>query len=314
MVFGGLHCSVYETIVELDRIRVFTLVVQFGSFSKAAERLGIPKSKASRWVSELEATLGARLLSRTTRQLSLTEAGRMYFERTSGPIAALEAADRALSQLQEEPSGTLKLTAPTDLVSTVLTPVFVEFNRLYPRVKLVVLATNRRVDLVAEGVDLALRAGALSDSSMVARKLPMAQMGLFASPAYLQRCGEPQTLRQLQAHNCLVFGHESSAHRWELIGTDGPQSVRVQGPLCATDYGTLASACLAGMGIAQLPSVNMWEGLSEGRLVSVLPTWKGSEVIAHVIYPSLSHLSPAVKRFNELLVAHLKRTTALRGE
>lgn len=294
----------------LERIRVFTQVVQSGSFSGAAQRLGIPKSKASRWVSELEAELGARLLHRTTRKLSLTEAGRLYFDRTQGPIAALEAADRALNQLQEEPRGILKLTAPTGLTATVLTPVFAEFNRRYPEVRLVVLSTNRHVDLVGEGIDLAIRAGSLADSSMVARRLPMAQMGLFASENYLQRHGEPQSLEELQNHKCLVFGHESTSQSWTLHGESGSESVEVRGCLCATDYSTLASACIAGIGIAQLPAPNMWEAVERGELVPVLAQWEGAEIIAHVLMPSVSHLSPSVKRFIELLVQHLKSASS----
>jgi DNA-binding transcriptional LysR family regulator len=281
--------------MDLDQVRVFTRVAQSGSFTAAARLLGMPKSSVSRRVAELEAALGARLLNRTTRKLSLTDAGRLYFARTARIIEDLEAADRAVLELQAEPRGTLRLTAPSDMAGAALLRALRLFRERYPQVALVLLPTNRRVDLVGEGVDLALRAGPLAESSLVGRRLPVPRLQLYASPGYLERHGTPRTLADLQSHECLVFDADSTARRWQLEGPAGPVDVAVRGSFAANDFGALLHACLEGMGIAMLPGMNVLGEEQSGRLRRVLPDHGGPESLLHAVYPSPSHLTPKVR-------------------
>ncbi|MEN9578565.1 MAG: hypothetical protein RJA70_1574, partial [Pseudomonadota bacterium] len=188
-------------------MRIFTKVVEAGSFTRAAKLLSLPKSTVSRRVAELEQALGARLIQRTTRSLTLTQAGELYFSHTVRAVEELQLAKLALEEMQNEPRGTLRLTTPGDM-SGMIPRLIGAFQRAYPHVSVVIFATGRRVDLVAEGYDLAIRAGRLPDSTLVSKKLFDSALCLCASPSYLDRHGTPATIADLKSHNFLCFGTE----------------------------------------------------------------------------------------------------------
>src|SRR5690606_4946163 len=191
--------------MDLDRLAALVWVVDLGSFTKAAERLGIPKSTVSRRIASLEDDLGIRLLHRSTRKVTPTEAGRALYARASRAIAELEDAIRAVEDLGDVPRGELRVTAPVDFGVAVLAELSKEFLETYPEVSLTLELTNRMVDLVGEGFDAALRFGTLADSSLVARKLTSSKLGFYASPEYLERAGTPTTLDDLERHELMVF-------------------------------------------------------------------------------------------------------------
>lgn len=282
--------------MDLDDVRIFTQVVESGSFTKAARHLSMPKSTVSRRVGELEDRLGVLLLQRTTRSLRLTHAGEIYFSRTSRIMDDLEHAEAALHELQSEPRGLLRLTTPGDFNGT-FPDLLGAFQEKYPLVKLVVFPTGRRVDLVTEGYDLALRAGFLSDSSMVSRTLLRSHMGLFASPEYLKQHDPICHPEDLTKHRCVIFSEENVEARWQLVGPDGPVDVNVSGRLAIKDFDMLRAATVRGEGVALMPNLVGAQPVQHGQLVRVLPTYKGIEDILSAVYPSSRHLSPKVRVF-----------------
>jgi DNA-binding transcriptional LysR family regulator len=282
--------------MDLDDIRIFTKVVEAGSFTKAADLLGIPNSTASRRVGELEDRLGVLLLQRTTRKLNLTHAGEIYFARTSRVIEELQVAETALLELQAEPRGVLRLTTPSDLVGA-LPDFLMAFQEKYPEIDLIVLPTGRRVDLVAEGYDVALRAGKLSDSALVSRRLMKSNLALFASPQYLEAKGTPQMPSDLERHSCLVFSSEKLDAIWKLQGPTGHHEVNVKGRLATRDFDLMRGAAERHQGVAYMPELSGARALRAGTLVRVLPGYGSGESNLYAIYPSPRHLSPKVRAF-----------------
>ena len=207
--------------IDLNRIRLFARVVEAGSFTAAARDAGLPKSSVSRAIAALERDLAVRLIHRTTRRLQPTEAGRAYYESLSRALAGIDEATAAAAELQDTPRGTVRLTAPTDLGDRLLPPLLVGFAARYPEVRVDVVLTQRFVDLVHEGIDLALRVGRLGDSRLVARPLGTVRAGVFASPRYLERRGAPRTVAALAEHECLLFRSSSGRAVWKLVGPRG---------------------------------------------------------------------------------------------
>jgi DNA-binding transcriptional LysR family regulator len=291
--------------MDLEHLRTFAKVVRFGSLTKAANALGLPKSTVSRRLAELETQLGVRLVQRTTRRLSVTEAGYRLFEQAEQHILELEAATRAIADYDGELRGTLRVTTPADMGRINMVPIVQSFLAKHPHVRIVVLATNRRVDLVAEGVDLALRAGPLTPSSLIARRLAAGEFQLFASDEYLERCGTPTQVNELLTHECLVFSEDQPHQKWQLrcsasaaTGASAKSlSLRVSGRFAATDYEALTRACAQGMGVALLPSQVASKGAPDSRLRRVLPEWRGPDSILHAVYPATAQVSPTLKAF-----------------
>lgn len=277
-------------------MRIFTKVVEAGSFTKAAKQLSIPKSTVSRRVANLEDHLQVRLLQRTTRKLTLTAAGQLYFARTARVIEELHQAEIALEELQKDPRGLLRITIPSDL-GGIFVRLISEFQERYPLVEVAAFSTGRRVDLVAEGYDVALRGGVLSDSSLVSKKIIDTRLGIFASTKYLNKKGRPTTLAELKNHTCLTWGTEKTEAVWTLTGPKGEESVTVSGPLGSNDFGLLVGGCEVGMGLALLPSFEASELVSIGRLERVLPEFIGAFGGLYAVYPSARHLSPKVRAF-----------------
>jgi DNA-binding transcriptional LysR family regulator len=264
------------TTLNLNQVSAFVRVMEAGSFTEAARALGLPKSSVSRRVSELEGTLGVRLLQRSTRKLVLTEAGRVYFERARAALAGLSDAGAAVTDMSRELAGPIRFTAGGDNTGYLISLVG-EFLALYPKVQLDVVLTPRRVDLVAEGFDLALRAGPLVDSSLIVRRLGRTDHGLFASRDYLRKAGTPQKVADLAAHRFVLFGDPHVREHITLSGPDGDEGAKIDGPLVVHEMGFAADAAAAGIGIVLLPVSFLGWAIKGGlraswkQLVRVLP-------------------------------------------
>jgi len=291
--------------MDLNRISVFVAVVEAESFTAAAARLGIPKSSVSRSVAQLEDDLGVRLLQRTTRRLSLTEAGRDFYRRAQPAILGLEEAGASASSSRVEPRGTVRLTAPVELGLVALPELVVEFVRRYPKVHVSVSLTPRVVDLVAEGFDMAIRAGKLEDSSLVARKLVSTELALFAAPSYLERRGRPKTLADLARHDCVVFRARSGRNAWTFTGPRGEESVEVTGPVETDAMFFLAEAATGGAGIALLPAEIAGPAVRRKRLERVLPEYVHRGAVYHLVMPSTRLLPTHVVLFRDFLAERL---------
>jgi DNA-binding transcriptional LysR family regulator len=285
--------------MDLNEILVFTRVVQAGSFTTAARVLGMPKSTVSRKVSDLEERLNARLLQRTTRKLSLTDAGRTYFDYGARIVAELEDAERAVGSLQTTPRGLLRVTAGVN--STYLGDIVADFLQRYPEVRLELLCTGRSVDLVEERFDLGIRAGALADSTLIARSLGKVSWYLVATPAYLKKRGRPRSPDDLKGHDCLLFGAGSAMVTLRLESDDQAAQVAVPARMLVSDFDILHAVAAAGIGIALLPAFRCLDDLRAHRLEHVLRDWSAPPTPIHAVYPTSRHVSPKVKAFVEHL-------------
>jgi DNA-binding transcriptional LysR family regulator len=243
-------------------VTAFVRVIEAGSFTAAAQTLGLPKSSVSRRVSALEKELRVRLVQRSTRRLVLTEAGRAYFERARAALAGLTDARTAVADMSQEIAGPIRLSAAPDNTG-MLAGLVAEFLGRHPKVQIDLVLTSRRVDLVAEGFDLAVRAGRLADSSLVARRLGTTDLRLFASPGYLRRAGRPRALGDLADHRFVLYGPPQERTHLTLTGPAGAETIQVDGPLIVNDLSFLADAVAAGVGIGLMPEVYfgwLWKG------------------------------------------------------
>jgi DNA-binding transcriptional LysR family regulator len=287
------------SLEDLNAVAVFVKVVDEKSFRAAARALGATKSTVSRKVAELEDALGARLLERTTRTLRLTDAGAAYYRQVAPALGALQDAGRAVADMQAQPTGRLRVSAPLELGQFVLAPIFAELMRRHPAVTLEIELTDRHVDLVEEGFDLALRAGPLPDSSLVARRLgrPLT-MRLYASADYLRRRGTPRRPEALVHHDCLVMSGHRTPTTWMFRGKRKPVAVEVRPRVAANSFKVLLDLCGAGHGIARAPDFPMGE---HAGLVTVLDEHCLPPTQLHALYPSARNLSPKSRAFLDLL-------------
>lgn len=282
-----------KTTMDLNDIHVFAKVVQAGSFVSAARALGMPKSTVSRRVSKLEERLGARLLQRTTRRLSLTEVGQAYYQHAARIVAQVDEAERAVTKMQETPQGLLRVTTPLNF--GFLAPIVASFMRRYPEVQVELVTADRIVDLIAEGFDVAIRAGQLEDSSLVARSLGELESYLVASPDFLRRHGSPKTPGEIDAFDCVVFGAGPERTRWKLTRHGKTTAINIRPRLIVNDFDFLEEAARSGLGIAVLPLFRCIEDLRSNKLQRVLPAWCARKFPLHAVYPSSRHLSPTMK-------------------
>lgn len=291
------------TTIIVDALAAFVRVVQAGSFTRAAEALGTQKARLSRIVTRLESDLGLRLLERTTRSLSLTEAGREIFERAVGILGAVEDVERVAQRIHAEPRGVLKLTCGVEFGMIAVSGWIDAYLRRHPQVSVEADFTGRLVDIVHEGFDLAIRVGELPDSRLAARCIGELQYGLFASPQYLARRGVPGTPEDLAQHELLVFTAGSHRSGWRL--SRGADHRRVDAParLRVNNSFSIRDAARDGVGVAQLPLLVASEGLDTGALVRVLPEWSPPAVPVHALFPSGRYLTPKVRTFIDLAVA-----------
>jgi DNA-binding transcriptional LysR family regulator len=291
--------------MDLNRAAIFVRVVDEGGFSAAARALHLPKSSVSRAVSLLEEELGARLLQRSTRKVHLTEAGSTFYDRASRGIAGVEEAAAAVTELQGSLRGPVRITAPVDAGIWLLAPVIARFGAMHPAVHVDALLTGRVVDLVAEGVDFALRAGVIRDSSLIARRLTRPDIALYATPAYLARKGTPKKTADLASHDCVLFRAERGRTKWTLVGPDAEETVEVTGPVNADDFSFVQRMVLAGVGIGLLPSFLCTDAVAAGALARVLPKMVGRGAPFHLVYPSARYLPARAVAFRDFVLAAL---------
>lgn len=287
----------------LAALEAFAKVAETQSFSEAARRLRSSKSAVSRHVAALEADLGARLFHRTTRSLTLTEAGRDYFARTGRILADLAEANASVSQLQAAPRGHLRVNAPMSFGFLHLAPALGDFLSRYPEVELDVTLTDRFIDLIDEGVDVAVRIGTLTDSSLVARRLASIRRVLCASPDYLSRRGTPRTPDDLKSHDCLGNTNINITREWRFVHPDtgAPWPVEVKGRMRANSGDLLRVAALHGHGFVHLPTFIVGDDLRAGTLISVLEPYVAQDLTLNAVYPTARHLSPKVRAFVDFL-------------
>jgi LysR family transcriptional regulator, regulator for bpeEF and oprC len=302
---GRRAASLSLRTMTLEQLRVFVKVVQAGSFTRAADLLQTQKSYASRVVSTLEAELGVKLLERTTRTLSVTEAGREIFERCSGILAALDDTVQAAQNMQGAPIGRLRLTCGTEFGRLCVAGWIGEYLQRHPQVTVEAEYTSRLLDLVHEGFDLAIRVGPLEESRLVARKLGDLHYGLFAHPGYLQRQAAPASPDALSAHSLVVFSGGIFRRGWPLARGAERTLVRVEPTprLVVNDSYAVREVLLAGVGIGLLPLMLAQDDVQAGELQPVLPDWLPPSVPVHAVYPSNRYLSPKVRAFVDLALA-----------
>lgn len=287
---------------DLNEVTTFVRVVETGSMHGAARLLGVPRSTVSRRVARLEEVLGVRLLKRTTRRMSLTEEGQRFYERVAPALEVIEGASSEAKESSGEPTGTLRVTAPVDFGHAVLGELVAAFLRRHPKVSVEVDLSNRYVDLVQEGFDVAVRAGPLQDSSLVARKLATVDLWLFASPAYLDERGAPGSPEDLARHDCVLFRPKRGAERWRLSRGDDEVTVEVTGRVSTGDFAFLRTLVRGGAGVGYLPAFLAARDVDEGTLVRVLPPWTLGGSPVHVVTASGRHLPAKVKAFRDFLV------------
>ncbi|HYM32356.1 MAG TPA: LysR family transcriptional regulator [Candidatus Cybelea sp.] len=284
---------------------VFAGVVQARSFSAAARQLGISKSAVSKHVSRLEEKLAARLLNRTTRRLSLTEAGTTYYEYCARVVAEAEEAERAVAALRAEPRGLLKINAPMSFSLRHLGPALPEFLARYPDIRVDLHLTDRVVDLIEEGYDVAVRITKLADSSLVARRIAPNRSVICGSPDYFAKYGVPQTPDDLKDHRFLVYTYSAadpgSHGEWLFRTADGARPVRVAGALQANNGDVLRAAALAGVGLIASPTFIVGPDLQAGRLKCVLRDYVGEGSAIYAVYPHRRHLTAKVRAFVDFL-------------
>jgi DNA-binding transcriptional LysR family regulator len=288
----------------LTSLTTFVRVVDSGGFSAAGRRLNMSTTMVSNHVQALEDRLGARLLNRTTRKVSLTEVGKAYYDRCTQILADLEQADDVAGALQSTPRGTLRIYTATHIVPFVA-PVVAEFLREYPEVKVDLTMGERTIDLIDEGFDVAIRLTPPPDSSLIVRSLATWRHVLCCSPGYIDKLGRPRQLSDLENHNCVRHVLYPFEDNWHFVDRKGtPASVRVSGNLISNSGDTLRMAALQGVGISLVPGFLITDDLESGRLVRLLPEYRPVEFSMNAVYPHRHHLSAKVRSFIDLLAHH----------
>jgi DNA-binding transcriptional LysR family regulator len=285
--------------VDYNDLALFTRVVERGSFTAAAQAVGLPKSSVTRSIARLERALGVRLIQRTTRQRGVTDAGRELYERVRGAVGALEEASEAVREHGREPRGVVRISGLPDVDLMGMPDLLSTIHQKLPSIHVELSLTGRVVDLVAEGIDLAIRAGKLGDSSLIAKKVGTTHAGLWAAKSYLKKRGRPKLLSELAEHDCVLFRGRNGRARW----TFEDSHVDVEGVFSVDDYGFLAGALEAGLGIGPLPVFTA----NRTELERVLPDHELPGAPIHVVMPSASYVPARVTAIRDLLVTHLQQ-------
>jgi len=290
----------------LIEMEAFLVVVEEGTFTAAARRLGVTKSYASKLVVRLEDRLGVRLLQRTTRQLTLTEPGRAYFDRCSDAMRALNEAEAEAVELQTSPQGRLRINLPAAFATSYLAAPVAEFKTRYPELTVEAVLTDRKVDILSEGFDMAVRVGDLDDSSLIARRLASVDRSVFCSPSYLRRRGTPTRPEELVEHDCLLYAHHAVPTTWHFKGPGRNAAVEVSGKLVSNHAAMLVEAACQGLGLVFCPTFFVAPALRDGRLQRVLPDWHFPLSVS-AVFPNARHIPAKVRIFVDFLVAHFRR-------
>ncbi|MGH8184491.1 MAG: LysR substrate-binding domain-containing protein [Rhodanobacteraceae bacterium] len=297
--------AVHGALPDLNDFFFFAAVVEHGGFSAAGRALGVPKSRLSKRVSLLEEGLGVRLLQRTTRRFVVTEAGERFYRHCSAMLDEARSATEAVTELGGEPRGLVRMSCPVSLTQSLLAPALPEFLRRYPQVQLRVLSNDRRVDVIGEGYDVAVRVRDKLDADveLVARSFGPKRVVLVASPAFLAEHGEPKSPQQLSTLPVLSLWEHEGDQTWELYDhACARTTVPVQPRLISGEFGLLIEAALQGVGVAWVPEQACIDDLRSGKLRVVLPEWGLPQGILHIVYPSRRGMLPAVRALVEFLV------------
>ncbi|MPY71321.1 MAG: LysR family transcriptional regulator [Alphaproteobacteria bacterium] len=295
-------------MADLDGYAIFAAVVEAESFTGASRALGLSKSAVSKAVGRLEDRLGARLLNRTTRNLSLTEAGAAFHARCLRILAEVEDAECEAAQLTAAPRGTLRVNASVTFGTLHLAPVIPDFLARHPGIRADISLADRYVDLVEEGVDVAIRIGRLRDSGLRARWLAPLRQIVCASPGYWDAHGRPERPRHLAGHNCLTYAYLSTGDTWHFDGADGAETVRVSGTLHSNNGDMLRSAALSGLGVVLEPSFILWKDLAAGTLEAVLTDWTVPAGGIFAVYPPGRYMPAKLRVFIDFLAGRFGET------
>lgn len=291
--------------MDINEVAVFVRVVQAGGFSAAARQLQIPTSTVSTRVARLEQRLGVTLLQRTTRRLSLTEAGTLYFELASTGLGYVLEAEATLDAAKQQPQGKLKVTAPADLGDSMLAGLVQAMHSQYPDVAMELILTERYIDLIAEGIDVAIRTGKLHDSSLIARPLGMTCWATFASWEYLAQAPALREPQELHQHRCLQFS-PMGRDAWTLQRGENSMTIPLHGATIANSITLVRQMALSGQGVALLPTYICKTGMVVGELERVLPEWTAQADPIHLVYPRQRFMPPKLRAFIEVAQHELK--------
>lgn len=298
---------------QLDGLKLFNKVVETGSFSAAGRQTGLNASSVTRQINNLEQELGTRLFNRSTRRIALTESGELYYQYTHRILADLEEAERAVTELQQEPRGILRLNIPVVFGRRYIAPTLPKFLRLYPSVEVELHVTNRYVDLIEEGVDLAIRIGETPGVSLIARKLVSVRLSMVASAAYVSEFGEPTTPADLRHHQCIRFGAKPGTAKWLLEKNGKVNEFSGVGNLSTNNVDIAHAAMLNGGGIAVLPTWLTGEDVRSGSAKTILPDFRpsrsGANADIFAVYPHRRHLTAKVRAYIDYLVESIKETS-----
>ncbi|GAF62940.1 transcriptional regulator, LysR family, in formaldehyde detoxification operon [Psychrobacter sp. JCM 18903] len=286
-----------------DGISEFVYVAEYESFTKAAKKIGISTAQVSRQVSALEQRLNIKLLYRTTRKVSLTEEGNVFYQHCRGVLDGLDAAEQAVTHLQSKPQGMIKLTAPVTYGERQLIPLVNDFMVQYDDIEVTALLSNQQLDLVEDSYDLAIRIGKLRDSTMMAKKLSSRTNFVCASPSYIEKYGIPHSLTELGQHNCLL----GTLDYWHFKESGKEKNIRVAGRVRYNSGYSLVDAAIKGLGIVQLPDYYVQKHLESGELVSLLDNFREPEEGIWAVYTHNRHLSPKIRLLLDYLAAHLSK-------
>jgi LysR family transcriptional regulator for bpeEF and oprC len=297
----------------LQAIEVFTRVVETNSFSKAAELLDLPRGSVSTLIQGLEQQLGVRLLNRTTRQVSVTEDGALYYERCIRVLAELADAESSLSNKRQNPTGTVRVDTSGTLARTLLLPALDEFYRTYPHIDVRLGLADRNIDLVQDGVDCVIRMGTLEESSLVARRIGSARISTCASPAYLEEHGTPATLEDLRQHRAINYVSARSGKTFPFEFDVNGEIVRISldGALAVNDGTVYISAGVHGFGIIQPSRFMVADLIARGELTEILTTWHAPPTPLSIVYPHRRHLSSRVRAFTDWVTELAQRNPDL---
>ena len=294
---------------KFEDLQAFVAVVEAGSFTDAAERLGGSKSVLSRRVSGLEERLGVQLLRRTTRTLNLTDTGRSFYERSARILSDLDEAESAVAQEHGELHGQLRVALPLSFGIHHMGRPIADFNRQHPRIRFDLDLSDRRVDLIQEGIDVGIRIGNLRDSSLIARRLFESRSVICASPAYLEEHGVPETPENLGDHHCLIYSNLDNADHWTYLEENGEKkSIRLNSVMAANSGDMLRKIAIDGSGIIMQPMFIAHESIKRGDLTPILANYRWPVSSAYAIYPPTRHLSYRVRAFIDFLVKYFEGT------
>lgn len=298
-----MHPCKYRGMVDLNDIAVFVKVAQLESFSRAASALGMPVSTVSRKVTSLEQQLGVILLQRSTRKLSLTAQGRVYYYQCSEPLNHLYDAERVLTRAQTKPEGLLRITAPVIVGQDPFYEFLSSFLKAYPGIKVDLVITNAFLDLIAENIDVAIRFGELQDSTIVAQRIGQSVRYLVASPDYLRDRAPPLKPEDLHQHQCILLNARNNEAEWHLVSGKKSMKLHVSGPIASRDFEAVSAFTCRGHGIGYLPSNYCDAQIASGELVRVLPEWSSPEIFVHAVYQTRRFLPSRLQVFLEALRA-----------